>query len=426
MKRKCLIILFLVVFSAVAFASSLLCFAETPDAEFRQIIEKMRSSYESFLSGEGEILTTAYFGYINNGKTLIELDENKLNSDDIAEFYTLENYYLIEKTSVELEKTLDSSTWRVIFDDKTVLFYSEQWYTVEAVYNQALETVKNASVGTDFDAIFDTYRSAVLSLTDRTEVDAKKTQLVAQNIKIIDFEIISAINEKLSASSLPAIDETLYVEYRWNEDNSLYLEFLGETLSKGYSASNLVAVTVLHSSALEKLNSVSIFATDEEYTKITENALSEIKKIEINNVVHNDYILSSAKESAILTLTSFFENDTYLSANKKTKKEFENIINQAIENIRNATDSQEILRISTDAQEKLAEVDTKGSGWIIGLSIGVVLLVLAVGGAVAFGLYRNKIGKKQESDKLKRQQRIYAEKIINSALNAKENKHNDE
>lgn len=427
MKRKCLIILFIFVFLAFACASSFLCFAQSPNDDFTQIIDRMRLAYQNFVSGEGELLTTAFFGYINNGKSLINEHGSNLNADDVNEFYTLENYYLIEKTSLELENTLDSSTWRVVFDDKVVFFYSEQWFTVEAIYNEAIQTVKTASVGTDFEAIFNSYRTSILSLTDRTAVDTKKTQLVAQNIKIIDFVIIEAINQKLSASALPTLDDTLYVEYRWNEDNTLYLDYLGETLSRGYSASNLVAVTVLHSSALEKYNALSVFATDEDYAKITENTIAEIKKIEVNNVVRNDYILSSAKESAVLTLSSFFENDTYSSADKKTKKQFDDIIDRAIKNIRNASDIEEVNLIFNDAQDQLANVDTKGSDWIIGLSIGVVLFVIALGGAIAFGLYRNKIGKKQDQSKQNRQQRIYAEKIINSALkNAKENKHNDE
>ena len=425
MKKKVVIRIFLIVFTALAMTTSFSRFATASSDDFSTILSQMKAAYELFENGEGEILTTAYFGYINQGDDLIANDDGEISDETINEFYIYKNYYFIEKTVDRIEKTIDSSTWRVSFENKTFFFYPEQWFLVESVYNNAIETTKNSTAGADYDKIFDDYYKAIDSITDRSEIDEIKTALVRESVKRVDFRIVSNVNAKLSAANLPLIDENLYVEYRWNGDNDIYLDWFSETVLKGYANANLVSITVLHGSILDEINDLAVVATSSEYDAIVDAALPEIDSIEVNNVVKNDYLLTSAKEAAFLTLDSFLESESYLSANKKAKKQFDDILGQAKSDIENAETIEEVQRISTAAQEKLADVDTKGNGWIAGLSIGIILFVAAVILAILFAKYRSNENRKQEEKKKRSQRRVYAEKIITSVLNAKENNGND-
>lgn len=406
------------------------CFAldSTDDSviEFESTVEQMAVIYENYLNEKCDLVTPQYYGLINRGDSIL-LDNDvasRISASTIDRFRELRCRYYIQKGIIEVDSSVHDSTYSVEIRNVGFYFYPEQWNAVLSVVNDTMLALSSSDEDTNIDAIIDDYIDSLSDLPDKPSSDALRSERVSQSMRKIDFIIVDNINGYLIEATLPIIDKANYINYRIHGDNTDYDEWFSDMASIGYSPENIVKLTLEHQSALNRILNLSVFADKAEYDLIVEDALTVINGIEVNSVEFDRFRLSSIKESALISLMSFFDSEGYKTAGDKLKAEYDFIINNALVKIDISKDADEVQAILMETQNTLADVDEGNDGSEL-MTVGIVLFVCAVVIAAVFIVIKERNRRERELKTERRNEFEKVEQQINRAIKAEEISDND-
>lgn len=413
----------------ICLSTSVFCYAVTVDdgvVRFNQIVAQMGETYQAFMNEECEILTPQYYALINEGDELLSIAEIDEACDESVkrQFYEYKHFYYLQKTLKETRDTFISGTFTIEFEDKTFYFYADQWNGVELVYNEYLEKIQSASSQSDLESTFAEYRLAIESLTDREELDAIIEGFVEQAIKLIDLAVVDEVNNALALKGLIQIDEDSIETYHRASENTLYDEWFTEMLTKGYTTANAIKVASLHSTAIQKILQLDIFANQNEYEKIANETIIEILKIETSVGSDNEYLLESCKQAALMSLNSSYPSDDE-DINDSAKAKLRAILSEGIQKINEATTISEVQSLLIEYQNKLAEVDAADDSWITPLVAGVALIIIAIIIIILIVVFKRRQNARQLAKKKLHRQREFVNREIDLAISSLEGRDNN-
>lgn len=417
MKKTVILLLLIICVFASTIGGAVFCCAQEASGveELENIVAKMTEIYE--IDPENT-QTVEYYGCINNGEKLLADDEFRAFVSDelIASFDQYKFYYYQVKTLNKINETFVSATFTIKFENKSFFFYDEQWGSVEEVYNEYKNRVETASVDSNLNAIFEEYYSSIDCLVDREELDSQITAYIEEAVFNMDKAVVSRINISLKVRNLPLINDNEILSYMQNSDTSDYNKWFTEVLANGYSTSNAVNVAVVHSKAIDKLLALPLDSDKSAYEEISNNAIVEIEKIDIEINLQNAYLLEARKQSTIMRLQYFLESEDYTEAEKDVQKEMKRIIDLAFERLEGANTVSEVDRILNETLNALADINVGGNDWVKVLSIGIVITVLFIVAIVIFILKKNKLKLKKRVQNSLHLERVAVEKQIDSVL----------
>lgn len=428
-KRTTLILICIFVLAFTVFPTGF-CFAlgSTDEAvtEFESAVEQMAVIYENFVNEKCDIVTAQYYGLINKGDSIL-LDNNvasMISESTIDRFRELRCRYFIQKAIIEIESSVHDATYSIEIRNAGFYFYPEQWNAVVSVINDTILALNLSNENTDIDAMINDYIASLSKLPDKSSADALRRERVSQSMRDIDFLIVDNINGYLIEATLPIIDKANYINYHIDGDSTDYDAWFSDTVSIGYSPENIVKLTLAHQTALNRILNLSVFADKAEYDLIVLDALTVINGIEVNSVELDRFRLSSIKESAVISLTSFFDSEGYKTAGDKVKSRYDSIINNALVKIDISIDADEVQRILLETQNTLADIDTGNDGSEL-MTLGIVLFICAVAIAAVFIVIKERNRRQRELKTERRNELEKVEQQIDRAIKAEEISDND-
>lgn len=423
--KKALICLSIIIL-LLSLTTSFWCVAEDYQAQvddFNALLVSLDELYQKHVNENTDLVTTEYFGLINNGEQILANSgiATLISDDSKQSFYQYRHYYFVEKLKTQVEQSVDSAAYSVSFGDKIVYFYPEQWQAVENVYAEMITKIEGLSVGVDFDAVWGEYKVRISELDNREKADEARSTNALKAIEKMDKFIVTKVNERMAG----AINESEIEKYYIFADKTLYNEWFKGVVGIGYSQSNALDLTIIHQSAIDKIEGLSVFAGFDEYDKIINDAITEIDKIAVNNNSGGGALLEAAKESAYLILDSFLTSESYESASQAVRRKFDKIINEAKSDIEGAESIKEVDSIRISAQETLANVDTSSGSWETPLAVGIVLLVISIAFIVVYVIAKKRQDKYTAYKAELHKQRLLLDRQIDLKLKEKENENDD-
>ena len=424
------LICILIIISLFSLMTPFCCAAEDYQSQiddFNSLLSSLESLYQKHLNDTSDLVTPEYYGLINKGEQILAnaSTEALIDADSKQRFYQYCHYYEIEKLTMQIKESLDDASYCVKIEDKTILFYPEQWQAVEDLYSQTITIIENLSVGADYDAVYADYKNAIRELDNRDKADEMRSTNTLNAVKEIDRCIVARVNEYLQKANLPIIPENDIENYYIYADKTLYNEWFKRVVSMGYSQSNALDITMIHQSAIERIESLSVFAVVNEYNQIVSSTIAQIEKVDVKVFSGESELLESAKEAACLILDSFLASESYSGATKAARREFDKIIEDAKRDIEFAGTIREVDTIRISAQEALSGVDTTRGSWETPLALGIVLLVISIALIVVYFVAKKRRDKYTDYKAELHKQRLLLDKQIDIKLKEKENENDN-
>lgn len=424
------LICILIIISLFSLMTPFCCAAEDYQSQiddFNTLLSSLENLYQKHLNDTSDLVTPEYYGLINKGEQILAnaSTEALIDADSKQRFYQYCHYYEIEKLTMQIKESLDDASYCVKIEDKTILFYPEQWQAVEDLYSQTITIIENLSVGADYNAVYADYKNAIRELDNRDKADEMRSTNTLNAVKEIDRCIVARVNEYLQKANLPIIPENDIENYYIYADKTLYNEWFKRVVSMGYSQSNALDITMIHQSAIERIESLSVFAVVNEYNQIVSSTIAQIEKVDVKVFSGESELLESAKEAACLILDSFLASESYSGATKAARREFDKIIEDAKRDIEFAGTIREVDTIRISAQEALSGVDTTRGSWETPLALGIVLLVISIALIVVYFVAKKKRDKYTDYKTELHKQRLLLDKQIDIKLKEKENENDN-